>query len=162
MGEWYDERSPEDLKNMALNIHNMKQVLIPFSTFLLWGWYKEILLWTSLLFLGIFLPKKKKAQMLRISSDGFIFVVSIWTGLSRLSDRWVGEIWCFVSLRTIETSWVLPVSLLLVTGIQYFENAEFKSDGEEDALGVGDGRGVVVCGQSSRFVPVLEFGGEFC
>lgn len=57
---------------------------------------------------------------------------------------------------------MLPVSLLLVTGIQYLENAEFKSDGEEDALGVGDGRGVVVCGQSSRFVPVLEFGGEFC
>lgn len=57
---------------------------------------------------------------------------------------------------------MLPVSLLLVTGIQYFENGEFKSDGEEDALGVGDGRGVVVCGQSSRFVPVLEFGVEFC
>lgn len=36
-----------------------------------------------------------------------------------------------------------------------------KTNGEEDVLGVGDGRGVVVCGQNSRFVPVLELGGEF-
>lgn len=31
-----------------------------------------------------------------------------------------------------------------------------KIDGQEDVLGVGNGRGVVG-GQSSRYVPVLEF-----
>lgn len=150
MGEWYDERSPEDLKNMALTYITWSRSWFHLVHFCFGDDIKNTSLNITPISEHLF-TKKKKAQMLRISSDGFIFVVSIWTGLSRLSDRWVGEIWCFVSLRTIETSWVLPVSLLVVTGIQYFENAEFKSDGEEDAE-VGDGRGVVVCGQSSRFV----------
>ena len=163
MGEWYDERSPEDLKNMALNIHNMKQVLIPFSAFLLWGWYKEILLWASLLFLGMFLPKKKKkAQMLRISSDGFIFVVSIWTGLSRLSwQMGGGDLMLFVSGNNRDFLSATFQPLISCRNPVLWECGVPKLMERKMFSGWGMGGEWLSVDRNSRFVPVLESGGEF-
>ena len=55
-------RSPEDLENMALNVYNMKQVLIPFRAFLLWGDIKKYFFEHHSYFWASFYQKKKKPQ----------------------------------------------------------------------------------------------------
>lgn len=66
-----------------------------------------------------------------MSSDVFIFVALI---RKDYPDRWVGEIWCFLSLETIETH------QLLVANYRNCILGELSSetDGQEDVFWDGE------------------------